>query len=100
MLPTVAVPAKLALPVTASVPVAVRLPPMYAFPATPNFENGDVVPIPRPVVVKRPISVPAVEKPIRFPLLLPKIPVSVSDPNVKAGPAAVWKEDAATILAD
>jgi hypothetical protein len=33
-------------PVTASVPVAVRFPAIYALPCTDNFSNGDVVAIP------------------------------------------------------
>ena len=38
---------EVAVPVIARVPVAVRLPPMKVFPATPRVVNGEVVPMPR-----------------------------------------------------
>lgn len=46
---------RLVAPAMARVPVAVMLPPKYEFPDTPNFVNGEVVPIPKfpPAVCRR-----------------------------------------------
>ena len=43
--------ARMVAPVTASVPVAVRLPPIQVLPETVNFADGVVVPMPTLPVV-------------------------------------------------